>query len=70
MCLFAAVLAGLMTAAGGIWAGWHPLAALPVFSFAGSFALIVTSLIVVPGEAPRSVALPVEPVVIPGRAPA
>ena len=52
MCLFGAALVGFMAAAAAVSAGWHPLAALPVFSLSGSFALVALSLI----PAPRPVA--------------
>jgi hypothetical protein len=57
LSLFAALLSGLMAAGAGVYAGWHPLAIIPLFSFTGSLALVVFALVLVPGE-PKARAKP------------
>lgn len=55
ICLFGASLVGLMSAAVAVFLGWHPLAAVPVFSISGSFATVAFCLVLVPRPAAPAV---------------
>jgi hypothetical protein len=70
MCLFAAFLVGLLAAVAAIVAGWHPLAALSIYSLAGSSALVAATMIVRPGVEPGPATLSVEALSLAERAPA
>jgi hypothetical protein len=56
MCLFAAIPIGLAAAAWALHAGWHPLLALAAYSFAGSFALVLFTLVSLPRRDARPLA--------------
>lgn len=61
--LVASALFGLSAAAATLLAGWHPLLAIPAYSFGGSAALLVLSLAACwwPAAAQRPVLRTVEP---------
>lgn len=61
--LVASALFGLSAAAATLLAGWHPLLAIPAYSFGGSAALLLLSLAACwrPAAARRLVVRPAEP---------